>query len=112
TSYGLVHLPVRVGTRIRNGPGAVAVLAGARRMQAKRVEVHMKAAISATALLATLSSTSALAGENSSPGYRATTRDIVLDALESQAKLPDRLPTLPDQASDRAREVQSMVAHG
>jgi len=38
--------------------------------------------------------------------------DEVMEALESQARLPDVRPTLPDQASDRAREVHATIAFG
>ena len=62
--------------------------------------------------------TMALAEDASSGGSPATTargttvREEVKDALESQAKLPKYQPTLPDQASDRAREVHSGIAFG
>ena len=39
-------------------------------------------------------------------------RDEIREALESQARLPDVRPTLPDQASDRAREVHATIAFG
>ena len=65
----------------------------------------MKATFPAIALAFALAAGSALAGDDSA-------RQVVLEALESQATLPARRPTLPDQASNRAREVQSTTAFG
>jgi len=70
----------------------------------------MKATLSA-ATLAALLSTGAAAGDPPSDG-RSQVRAEVMEALESQATLPSRRPTLPDQASDRARTVQSTIAFG
>jgi hypothetical protein len=39
-------------------------------------------------------------------------RAEVRDALEAQASLPDHRPSLPDQASDRAREAHQTTAFG
>jgi hypothetical protein len=73
----------------------------------------MKDLISILAWAAALSLPMTALAEDASPGGgRAEVRAEVTSALESQAALPDRRPTLPDQASDRAREVQSSVAFG
>jgi hypothetical protein len=90
-------------------PAATAVLASARRMQGPWVEVPMKATIAATALIAT---TLLLPAGARAEDARSAARAEVLEALESQAKAPDHQPSLPDQASDRAREVHSTIAFG
>ena len=64
----------------------------------------MTAALFAAALL--------LSGGARAEDVRSAARAEVLEALESQARVPDQRPTLPDQASDRAREVQSTIAFG
>lgn len=64
------------------------------------------------ALAALLLSGSALAGDSSPPDANAAVRREVMEALESQATAPARRPTLPDQASDRAREAHSSAAFG
>jgi hypothetical protein len=66
----------------------------------------MKATIAIVALAAGLLPVHSWAGDATSA------RREVLEALESQARLPDARPTLPDQASDRAREVHSTIAFG
>jgi len=43
---------------------------------------------------------------------RTAVETELAEALESQATLPAVRPPLPDQASDRAREVQSTIAFG
>src|SRR3954462_9073090 len=68
------------------------------------MKVLMVAALIATALL--------LPGQARAEDVRSALRAEVLEALESQAKVPDRRPSLPDQASDRAREVHSTTAFG
>jgi len=67
----------------------------------------MKATIAAAAFLAVAVLPASARAEDAT-----SARSEVLEALESQARLPDARPTLPDQASDRAREVQSTIAFG
>lgn len=67
----------------------------------------MKATIAATALFAAVLLPASARAEDPT-----SARSEVLEALESQARLPDARPALPDQASDRAREVQSTIAFG
>jgi len=71
----------------------------------------MKATLSA-ATFAALLSTGAVAGDPLPSDGRSPVRAEVLEALESQATLPARRPTLPDQASDQARTAQSTIAFG
>lgn len=54
----------------------------------------------------------ALAAEPTGADRPADVRAEVRDALESQATLPDHRPSLPDQASDRAREAHQTTAFG
>jgi len=54
----------------------------------------------------------ALAEDASSGVGQTSVQNEVKEALESQAVAPERQPTLPDQASDRASEVQSTIAFG
>ncbi len=69
----------------------------------------MKAMTAATTLIAAaLLLPAGVRAEDVRPAPRAE----VLEALESQARAPDHRPSLPDQASDRAREVHSTVAFG
>jgi hypothetical protein len=52
------------------------------------------------------------AAEPTAADRPASVRADVLEALESQATLPDHRPSLPDQASDRAREAHQTTAFG
>jgi hypothetical protein len=72
----------------------------------------MKATIAAAALLTALLIPGRARADDATSGGRTSAQDEVLEALESQAKVPDQRPSLPDQASDRAREVQSTIAFG
>jgi len=55
-----------------------------------------------------LSAASAFADEPAGRNARAA----VIEALEDRASLPAQPPSLPDSASDRAREVNATVARG
>jgi hypothetical protein len=72
----------------------------------------MRAIIVAASLSAALLIPAGARAEDATSAAPSSARDEVLEALESQAKVPDVRPTLPDQASDRAREVQSTIAFG
>ncbi|HEY8206900.1 MAG TPA: hypothetical protein VIG99_05445 [Myxococcaceae bacterium] len=68
------------------------------------MKIMTATALAAAALL--------FAGRAWAEDARSAARAEVLKALESQARAPDLRPTLPDQASDRAREVQSTISFG